>query len=95
MLTYIFIFISQVLFNIFKTYEIKYTYENKIIPLLLNTVFINLVSISTTYFSIEGLLNGNYTVIIVYICGSVIGKWIAMTKIPNYRFKIFNFLKKQ
>ena len=93
MLEYTLIFIFQILFNVFKTLEIKYTYENKIKALLINTVLINLISIFSTYYSIEGLLKGDKIIVIVYIVGSVLGKWIAMTNIPNYRFKIFNLFK--
>jgi uncharacterized membrane protein YqgA involved in biofilm formation len=86
---YTLIFASQILFNIFKTYEIRYTYENKMRSLLVNTVLINLVSLAITYLSIESLLKGDYIVVLVYIVGSVVGKWIAMTKFSNKIFRIF------
>ena len=94
-ISYILIFISQIFFNVFKSLEIKFTYENKLIPLLFNTVLINMVGLATTYFSIEGLRNGDYLIVIVYISGSVLGKWFAMTKMINYRFKIFDFFKQK
>ena len=65
--TYFVIFIFQLLFNIFKVLEIKYTYENKLIPLLLNTVWINLLSIGSVYYSLEGLLGGDVFVIVFYV----------------------------
>jgi hypothetical protein len=54
-----------------------------------------MVGLATTYFSIEGLRNGDYLIVIVYISGSVLGKWFAMTKMINYRFKIFDFFKQK
>jgi hypothetical protein len=75
---YILIFIFQVGFNIFKTMEIKYTYENKLKELLINSVFINATSLCIVYFSIDNLFKENYLVIPVYILGSILGKWISM-----------------
>ena len=87
-------FIFQVMFNVFKTLEIKYTYEHKVKELMINSIWINLVSLGSVYFAIDSLFKGNWSVIIVYIIGSVIGKWVAMTKITDYREKIYNLLLK-
>ena len=90
---YLTILIFQILFNIFKVMEIKFTYENKLRALLINSVWINLISLASVYFSLDRLFEGDWWVIPFYISGSVIGKWIAMTKFENIRFNIFNFLK--
>lgn len=90
--TYILVFLSQTLFNIFKVLEIKLTYENKTNALMVNSIFINLVSLTSTYFSIENLLSGDFVVIIFYVSGSVFGKWFAMTHFENYRSKLFKVL---
>lgn len=78
---YLLVFLFQVFFNIFKTLEIKYTYENKVKELVINSVWINLVSLGSVYFAIDSLFKGNWSVIIVYILGSAVGKWIAMVKL--------------
>lgn len=91
---YFIVFVFQVLFNIFKVLEIKYTYENRLKQLLLNSIWINIVSLAAVYFSLDLLFTGDFLVIPFYIAGSVIGKWIAMTKFENTRFKIFQFLSK-
>ena len=88
------IFLSQILFNIFKTLEIKYTYQNKLFPLLLNSVFINLVSLATFYLSLTELLQDNFIVIFFFISGSVIGKWIAMRNMENINYRISKRLRK-
>jgi len=77
---YIVIFIFQVLFNIFKVLEIRFTYENRLRPLLLNSIWINLVSLAAVYYSLDRLFVGDLWVIPFYVMGSVIGKWMAMTK---------------
>lgn len=74
----IIVLISQTLFNIFKVLEIKYTYQNKINKLMINSVYINLVSLVSTYYAIDDLLKGNIVIVFFYITGSVIGKWMGM-----------------
>jgi hypothetical protein len=90
-MNYIAILTFQIMFNIFKVLEIKFTYENRINRLLLNSVWINLVSLASVYFSLDSLLKGDMWVLPFYIGGSVLGKWIAMTQMENIRFKIFSF----
>ena len=63
MIYYILIFLFQLLFNIFKVLEIKYTYENKIIPLLFNSVWINLISLTTVFFSMDRLFDDDFLII--------------------------------
>ena len=88
------VLIAQTLYNIFKVLEIKYTYQNKIGALLLNSVWINLVALASTYYAIDDLLKGNFTIVIFYIIGSVIGKYIGM-KLGNPRSQIWTKLFKQ
>ena len=94
MIYYLIVFVFQVLFNIFKVLEIKYTYENRLKQLLLNSIWINIVSLAAVYFSLDRLFTGDFLVIPFYIVGSVIGKWVAMTKFENTRFRVFQFLSK-
>ena len=91
---YLTILIFQILFNIFKVMEIKFTYENKIRNLLINSVWINLISLASVYFSLDRLFEGDWWVIPFYIGGSVLGKWIAMTQIENIRHNIYKLFGK-
>jgi putative effector of murein hydrolase len=88
MMVYFLVFASQFFFNIFKTLEIKYTYEHKVGALLQNSVYINLVSLASTYFSLERLLAGEWSILIFYVSGSIVGKWVAMTKISVFKRKV-------
>jgi hypothetical protein len=72
--------------------EIKFTFENQLRNLLINSVWINLVSLAAVYFSLDRLFQDDWLVLPFYIGGSVIGKWIAMTKFENTRYRIFRFL---
>ena len=89
---YLIVFVFQVLFNIFKVMEIKFTFENQLRNLLINSVWINLISLASVYFSLDRLFQNDWVVLPFYIGGSVIGKWIAMTKFENIRYKLFRFL---
>lgn len=92
MVDYLLVLFFQILFNIFKVLEIRFTYENQLKRLLINSVLINLVSLASVYYSLERLFQNDWFVILFYISGSVIGKWIAMTKFENTRFKIFKYI---
>jgi len=87
------VLISQTLFNVFKVLEIKYTYQNKVGALLINSVWINLVALVSTYYAIDDLFKGNFTIVIFYILGSVIGKYIGM-KVGNPRSQVWTKLFK-
>jgi len=93
MMNYIAILTFQIMFNIFKVLEIKFTYENQLNRLLVNSVWINLVSLASVYFSLESLLKGDMWVLPFYIGGSVLGKWIAMTQMDNLESKLFVFFR--
>ena len=93
MINYIAILTFQIMFNIFKVLEIKFTYENQLNRLLINSVWINLVSLASVYFSLDSLLKGDMWVLPFYIGGSVLGKWIAMTQMDNLESKLFVFFR--
>ena len=93
MINYIAILTFQIMFNIFKVLEIKFTYENQLNKLLVNSVWINLVSLASVYFSLDSLLKGDMWVLPFYIGGSVLGKWIAMTQMDNLESKLFVFFR--
>jgi hypothetical protein len=72
------VFVFQVLFNILKVLEIRYTLEKKIGKLMVNSVYIGFVSLGAMFFSIDQMLKGNFLVIFFYVMGIVLGKWIGM-----------------
>ena len=88
MTTALIVFLSQTLFNVFKVLEIKYTYQNRVPELLINSIWINIVSLTSVYFSIESLLHGELRIVAFYIAGSILGKWIGM-KLGNPRNQIW------
>jgi hypothetical protein len=90
------VFFFQVLFNIFKVLEIRYTLEKQVGKLMVNSVYIGLVSLGSMFFSIEQMLQGNFLVIVFYIGGSVVGKWVGMNietdkEKQSKKFSIFEY----
>jgi hypothetical protein len=77
MINYIFIFLLQVAFNICKSLEIKYTYENRLVPILWVGFALSVMMILGFYLSIGALLKGEWVVIVVYVGGSVLGKYLS------------------
>lgn len=93
---YVSVCIAQILFNIFKVLEIRYTLEHDIRKVLINSVWINLVSLIVMYYSLDALFKGNFLVILFYITGSVLGKYLGMkieVKKSVKRKKSFNLLE--
>lgn len=93
---YLSVFLAQFLFNVFKVLEIRYTLQHNVSKLLLNSVWINLVSLASTFYSLDALFKGDWLIILFYISGSVIGKYMGMQiKItePNKRKKRFSLLE--
>lgn len=87
MFNYVLVFAFNFFFNIFKTMEIKYTYENKVKALLINSVYINIVSLGSTYYALERLFAGDRLILVFFIAGSIFGKWVAMTKMNLFKRK--------
>ena len=94
MVNYLLILLFQIMFNIFKVMEIKFTYENNIKSLLVNSFWISLVSLGATYYSLDGLFKGDYLGVVFYIAGSIIGKWFAMVHYEKIKDKFKPFFKK-
>ena len=88
---YLIIFLFQYSFNMLKVMEIKYSYEEKIKPLIIVTALLSGIVLASTYFSLTLLLKGDIIVIPIYIIGSILGKLTAI-KINNTRAKIFHKL---
>ena len=88
------VFILQVLINILRVLEIRYTLEHNIPKLLFNTVWINMVWLASTFMSIDALLKGNFLVIVMFLAGSVLGKYLGMNiEIQKKRSTGFNILE--
>ena len=81
-MTYLLIFILQVIFNVLKVWEIQLSVTKNQKKLLFNSVLISSITLIASYYSLDELFSGNWIVIPIYVMGSVTGKYIAL----NYRY---------
>lgn len=72
------VFFSQILFNIFKVLEIRYTYEKNTTKLLVNSIWMGLASLGSMFWSLDELLKGNVFIVPVFVLGNMAGKYIGM-----------------
>ena len=87
MIEYIILFFSQIGVNLFKTHEIVFTARHEVKKVIINTVFLALTLLLSFYISIDGLFEGDYFILVVYIGGAILGKHIALE--PTLYTKFF------
>ena len=78
-MTYILIFLLQVFFNILKVLEIRHAVHGKVKESLINSVLISSMTLASSYFSLDELFSGNWIVILFFVGGSVVGKWVTLS----------------
>jgi hypothetical protein len=78
-MTYILIFLLQVFFNILKVLEIRHAVHGKVKESLINSVLISSMTLASSYFSLDELFSGNWIVILFFVGGSVVGKWLTLS----------------
>jgi hypothetical protein len=91
-LDYFLVFFFQVLFNILKVYEIRFSYENNTRKLVINSIMMNLMTILSFYYSLNLMISGDWKVIIVFVSGGALGKLIATTNFQSHRSEIWKFM---
>ena len=78
-MTYILIFLLQAFFNILKVLEIRHAVHGKVKESLINSVLISSMTLASSYFSLDELFSGNWIVILFFVGGSVVGKWLTLS----------------
>lgn len=79
---YFAIAILQIVQSVAKVFEIKWSYEENVIKLTILTAIMNCVWIFSTAIGVSAVMNGDWFMMIVYVCSGVAGKLLA--------FKFFN-----
>jgi uncharacterized membrane protein YqgA involved in biofilm formation len=77
-MVYFWVLFAQISFNLLKVLEIRYTFEHDVTKLLINSVFIGLMSLASMFISIDALLKGNFFIIFFYLFGGLVGKYFGM-----------------
>lgn len=93
-MNYLLVYILQCCFNVCKALEIRYTYENRLGPILLVGFALSVMMVLGLYLSIGALLEGDWFMIVVYVSGSVSGKFLSWRiNKKKYRNKVYNLIK--
>lgn len=79
-ITCLVIFILQAAMAILKVQEIKFNGGESIKKSMTNAFLISIVALLSVTIGVNSLLQGDWLVPIFFVAGSMLGKWIAITK---------------
>lgn len=75
--TYIAVFVLQIIFSVGKVYDIKYSYDEKLIPVIIVSIVLSSTWMISTLMGIVGIMDGDWFMMFIYLLGGVVGKVIA------------------
>jgi len=70
--------IAQILAIIARTVNVKYIADNNVVAAVFMSFVINSLWLFTAATGIKSVLDGNYTIMIMYVLGSMLGAYIGM-----------------
>ena len=67
-LIFILVFVMQAIFNIARVFEVRWSYDIRVVPLAILTFIMSIVWIISVAYSMEGVVNGDVTrIVAIYI----------------------------
>ena len=78
LLIYTVVAVLQIIFSVGKVLDVKWSYDDNLVPLMVLNVILSAAWILSTAWGIEGVMDGDYVMIFVYIASSAVGKYIAI-----------------
>lgn len=92
MVNYILVAIFQLAFSIFKVFDIKWSYENKVVELTILNFFMSAVWIIGTALGVAAVMDGDIIMMLIYVVSGGVGKVIAIRYFDNrsYRNILYN-----
>lgn len=84
---YFIVAILQIIQSVLKVFDIKYSYENKVVYLTVITVIMSAIWLIATTIGVSAVLMGDAYMMIIYIVSSGLGKIIAIKLFGNPRYK--------
>jgi hypothetical protein len=84
---YFIVAILQIIQSVLKVFDIKYSYENKVVYLTVITVVMSAIWLIATTIGVSAVLSGDAYMMIIYIVSSGLGKIIAIQLFGNPRYK--------
>jgi len=93
-MSYLLVAILQMLLSICKVYEIRWSYEDEVTRLTILSFIMAFVWILGTSIGVNAVMEGDYTMMVVYVVFGGLGKIIAIKffRQNTYRSKVFKKL---
>ena len=86
-LIFILVFVMQAIFNIARVFEVRWSYDIRVVPLAILTFIMSIVWIISVAYSMEGVVNGDVTRIVAFTLGSVFGRIVAVTTFKEFAIR--------
>ena len=92
MVNYILVAIFQLAFSILKVFDVKWSYENKVVELTVLNFFMSAIWILGTALGVAAVIDGDIIMMGIYVFFGGIGKVIAIRYFDNksYRNILYN-----
>ena len=92
---YFLVSLLQISQSVFKVFEVKWSYEDKVRNLSILSLLQSSAWIFSTTIGVTSVIEGDIIMIVVFVFSSVLGKILALTIFQGnrYRRKVFRKLK--
>lgn len=87
MMEYVILGIIQILFNLLKLLEIKYSYDENMKMTILIGFMLSIVWLFSTALGVSAVIKLDYMMMIVYVFSSLLGKILALKLQKYWRIK--------
>jgi len=87
MMEYVILGIIQILFNLLKLLEIKYSYDENMKMTILIGFMLSIVWLFSTALGVSAVIKLDYVMMIVYVFSSLLGKILALKLQKYWRIK--------
>jgi len=84
---YLLLALIQIIFNLLKILEIKYSYDENIKMTLLVGFFLAIVWLFSTAIGVSAVIQLDYMMMIVYVISSLFGKYLALKLRKNWKIR--------
>lgn len=86
-MNYFIVAVLQIIQSVLKVFDIKYSYENKVVHLTVITVIMSALWLIATTIGVSAVLSGDLIMMVIYVISSGLGKIIAIHVFGNPRYK--------
>lgn len=88
-MTYILVALLQIIFSVLKVFDVKWSYDNKIVKLTILNFIMSGVWIIGTALGVGAVIDGDIYMMVIYIVFGGVGKPIAIMLFNNNKKKTY------